>query len=106
VVVDLAPRLSLRLIDEIERLSRRQVPIAEINRLVGAEAARMGLHRPSYERVRMLVHEARALRRAGRESVSTLALEVAFRSRPHVALYERFVDAPALRLRDITSTAK
>jgi hypothetical protein len=54
----------------------------------------------------MLVHEARGLRRAGRESVSTLALEVAFRSKPQVVLYDRFVEAPALRLRDITSTAK
>jgi hypothetical protein len=54
----------------------------------------------------MFVHEARGLRRTGRESVSTLALEVAFRTKPHVALYERFVDAPALRLRDISSTTK
>jgi hypothetical protein len=105
-VIDFAPRIPVRLIDEIERLSKRRVPIAEINRLVGAEAARMGLHRPSYERVRMLVHQARGLRRAGRDSVATLALEVAYRTKSPMVLYDRFTDAPAPRLRDVTSSTK
>ena len=38
-------------------------PIAEINRRVGAEAERLGFARPSYERVRELVHVARDLQR-------------------------------------------
>ena len=40
-----------RLLDEIERQSRRSVPIAEMNRCVGRAAAEMGLYRPSYEQV-------------------------------------------------------
>ena len=47
-----APRYTLRLLDVIERLALERAPIAEINRRVGAEAERLGLARPSYERVR------------------------------------------------------
>ncbi len=66
----MAPRLTLRLIDEIERRSKRRLPIAEINRQVGEAAAGFGLTKPSYERVRVLVHQARSLRRAGPDSFS------------------------------------
>ena len=48
------PRYPARLLDVIERLSSERAPIAEINRRVGAEAERLGLPRPSYERVREL----------------------------------------------------
>ena len=95
-----APRLPLRLLDEIERQSRRRVPIAEINRSVGEKAVAMAIPRPSYERVRMLVHFARRLRRAGPPSVSTVALDVAFRVRPPNAIVYRLVQPPAPRLRD------
>ena len=95
-----------RLLDEIERQSKRRVPIAEINRRVGRAAERMGLHRPSYERVRVLVHAARRLRRAGPSSVSTVAVEVAFRARPPGALLARLYDGPAPRLRDRAPPAK
>ena len=58
-----APRFPPKLLDVIERLAIQQAPIAEINRRVGAEAERLGLARPSYQRVRVLVHEARDLQR-------------------------------------------
>ncbi len=58
----MAPRISHRLLDAIVRLDDRDVPIAETYRRVAAEAERIGLTRPSYQRVRELVHESRNLR--------------------------------------------
>jgi hypothetical protein len=64
VVVTMAPRISRRLIEAIVRFDDRSRPIAETYRRVGAEAERLGLTRPSYQRIRELVHEARSIRRA------------------------------------------
>jgi hypothetical protein len=61
-VVTIAPRISYRLIEAIVRLDDRSRPIAETYRRVGAEAERLGLTRPSYQRIRELVHEARNTR--------------------------------------------
>lgn len=102
----MAPRLTLRLIDEIERRSKRRLPVAEINRQVGEAAAGFGLTKPSYERVRVLVHQARSVHRAGPDSFSTVALEVLYRAKPPHALMERASAGPALRLRDVTSPPK
>jgi hypothetical protein len=79
-VLPFAPRLSLRLIDAIVRLDDRMVPIAEVNRRVGNEAERLGLRRPSYERVRVLVHELRRVRK--QPTTATVLFEVAVRARP------------------------
>ncbi len=73
--------------------------IAEINRLVGEEAERIGLTRPSYERVRELVHEARWLRN-GHPSVGRTLLDVATRARSHAAYVELAARGPRPRLRD------
>jgi hypothetical protein len=105
-MVTIAPRIPPRLLDEIERQSRRRLPIAEINRRVGRAAWQMSLPRPSYERVRVLVHVARRLRRLNPQSVATLAYEVAFRVRPPLALVERLGEGPRLRLRDRASPPK
>jgi hypothetical protein len=99
-VLSFAPRISPRLLDEIERQSRRTVPIAEMNRCVGRAATRMGLYRPSYEQVRVLVHTARRLRVRGRGPVSTVARQVAFRVKPPEAILLHFLAPPAHRLRD------
>ncbi|MFL5942224.1 MAG: hypothetical protein ACJ75L_03025 [Gaiellaceae bacterium] len=99
-MLSFAPRIPQRLLDEIERQSRRSVPIAEMNRCVGRAAARMGLYRPSYQQVRVLVHEARRLRRHAPVPVSTVARQVAFRVRPPDAILLRFLEPPAPRLRD------
>ncbi|HKI91805.1 MAG TPA: hypothetical protein VJ986_05860 [Gaiellaceae bacterium] len=99
-MLEFAPRIQLRLLDEIERLSRRRAPIAEINRLVGAAAARMSLPKPSYEQVRVLVHLARRFRRASPPGVSTVAAAVVFRTMPPAAIADRIFAAPAHRLRD------
>jgi hypothetical protein len=97
--VRFASHFSLRLLDEIDRLSEQSVPIAEINRRVGARAQRLGATKPSYERVRQLVHEARELRR-GYVSALQINFEVATlqRSPRH---YEKLVSLPPRpRLRD------
>jgi len=99
-VLSFAPRIPRRLLDEIERQSRRTVPIAEMNRCIGRTAAAMGLYRPSYEQVRVLVHTARRLRRQGRGPVSTVALQVAFRVKPPDAILLHFLAPPPPRLRD------
>jgi hypothetical protein len=61
-MVTMAPRISRRLIEAIVRFDDRSRPIAETCRRVGAEAERLGLTRPSYQRIRELVHEARRIR--------------------------------------------
>jgi hypothetical protein len=59
-VVSLAPRISPRLVAELERLDNGKRSIADITRAVGAHAERLGLMRPSYEQVRTLVHVKRS----------------------------------------------
>jgi hypothetical protein len=89
-----------RLLDEIERRAFDRVPIAEINRRVGRAAAEMRLHRPSYQQVRVLVHEARELRRYARPAFATVALEVAYVPSAGWKLLERRGEGPRARLRD------
>lgn len=74
-----APRISPRLLDAIVRFDNTALPIAETCRRVGREAERLGLTRPSYQRVRVLVHESRRLR-SGPTEASVLA-DAAFRVR-------------------------
>jgi hypothetical protein len=83
-MVPAAPRLHPRLVNEIIRLSKSRLTAAEITRRVGAKAADDGLPRPSYERVRVLVHEARD--RALEPSTADVLLDVAFRVRPPDAI--------------------
>jgi hypothetical protein len=54
-----AARLTPRLRRSLRRLDDGTRPIAEVNRLLGAEAQRSGHFRPSYEQVRQAVHAAR-----------------------------------------------
>jgi hypothetical protein len=83
-VVSAAPRISRRLIEELVRLDDERVPIAETYRRVAAEAERLGLTRPSYQRIRVLVHQSRQLRRG--PSTASVLLDVATRVRPPEAL--------------------
>jgi hypothetical protein len=84
-VTTFAPRFPPRLIEAIVRLDDRAVPIAEVNRRVGEEAERLGLHRPSYQRVRELIHQSRSLRRA-RPTTAEVLVDVALRVRPPTAV--------------------
>lgn len=90
-----APRLSPRLVDAIERLDDRRVPIAEVARRVGREADRLGLPRPSYERIRLLVHEFRRIR--AEPSTAGVVVDVAFRARPLDHLERHLTGVPIPR---------
>ena len=82
-----APRISPRLLDALVRLDDPRLPFAEINRRLGAEASRLRLPRPSYQRIRVLIHQSRRLRRRG-PSTAQVLLDVAFRTRPPIAVLE------------------
>ena len=81
-----APRIGPTLLAAIERLDDDSVPIAEINRRVGALADGLGIARPSYEQIRVLVHEHR--RRGLAPTAGQILLDVAARSRPPEALLD------------------
>ena len=81
-----APRIGATLLAGIERLDDDSLPIAEVNRRVGALASHLDLVRPSYEQIRVLVHEHR--RRGLAPTAGQILLEVAVRSRPPEALLE------------------
>jgi len=99
-VLVFAPRMPQRLLDVIERRAHDKVPIAEINRRVGAAAAEMRLYKPSYEQVRSLVHAARELRRSAPKSVTTVAAELMFRVIPPRTAAGYWAEGPTPRLRD------
>jgi hypothetical protein len=92
VVLRFAPRISPRLLEALGRLDDRRVPIAETCRRLGAEAERLTLPRPSYERVRVLVHALRRLRRG--PSTASVLLDVAVRARPAEALLDLMAGVP------------
>ena len=79
-----APRVDSRLIAALEKLDKRGRPIAETNRRLGRIADRLGLTRPSYEQVRVLVHRIRRQRRG--PSTGEVLLDIAFRTRPPHAI--------------------
>jgi hypothetical protein len=72
-----APRITRRLLNEIDRLARGPDCVADICRAVGEHADEQGLRRPSYEQVR--VHVQRARRQPGRVSTGRVLVEVGLR---------------------------
>ncbi|HSC49624.1 MAG TPA: hypothetical protein VLD16_05105 [Gaiellaceae bacterium] len=72
-----APRISMRLLAEIDRLSEKPFRAADICRAIGEHAEEQGFRRPSYEQVRLHVKAAR--RRPRRVSTAQVLLDVAFR---------------------------
>jgi hypothetical protein len=86
-VLAFAPRISPRLVAALGRLDDDRVPIAEVNRRLGFEAWRLGLPRPSYQRVRELVHQLRRWKR--RPSTTAVLLDVAFRARQLSAIADQ-----------------
>lgn len=83
-MVDAAPRIDSRLIAVIAQVDRPELPIAEAHRRVGRVAEHLGLTRPSYEQVRVVVHLLRASKMD--PSAGKILLEVALRARPLAAL--------------------
>jgi hypothetical protein len=58
-----APRIDARLIAALKRLDQPDLAIADLHRRVGALAQEIGLTRPSYQQVRVILHELRSNRR-------------------------------------------
>lgn len=81
-----APRIDSRLVAAIARLDRPTRPIAETHRRVGRVAEYLELARPSYEQVRVLVHELRAQRLD--PGAGEMLLDIAFRVRPPQAILD------------------
>ncbi|MGZ8781919.1 MAG: hypothetical protein ACXWZB_00290 [Gaiellaceae bacterium] len=81
-----APRIGATLLAAIERLDDETVAIAEVHRRVSALPSHLGYSRPSYQQVRLLVHEHR--RRGLAPTAGQVLLDVALRTRPPHALLE------------------
>jgi hypothetical protein len=75
-------------IDAVVRLDDTSVPIAETYRRVADEAVRLGLSRPSYQRIRVLVHETRRLRARRGPTTASVLLDIVLRARPPDALLD------------------
>jgi hypothetical protein len=81
----------------LDQLDDQSVPIAETCRRLGAEADRLGLTRPSYQRIRELVHRSRSIRRG--PSTTSVLVDIAWRVRSPEALLDHAsgVGVPTLR---------
>jgi hypothetical protein len=82
-----APRFDPRLQAGLEGIAAEQHSIAEIWRRIGELASFLGIPRPSYEQIRILVHEHRRGRLA--PSTGEILLDIAVRSRTPDALIQR-----------------
>jgi len=81
-VIASAPRIDPRLRRVARRLGkRRSFSAADVHRSVGAYAEHIGVFRPSYQQIRLVVNEAR-LRQAAWRATAQLLLEVELGARP------------------------
>jgi hypothetical protein len=83
-----AARITPRLLAELARIDDGTRSIAELNRRVGEAAEAMGLQRPSYECVRVLVHRQRATTSRPLPSTSEVLVDIAFRVKPATAIID------------------
>ena len=70
------PRIDERLVAALAKLDDPTLPIAETNRRLGLVAEGLGLIRPSYQQVRVIVHELRSQKRSSR--LGETLLQVAY----------------------------
>jgi len=88
------------LLQALVELDDPGLPVAEINRRLGREAERLGLPRPSYERVRVILHDARRLQaRRRRQTTLSVLVDVMFRVRPQEAILDHLAGIPLPKLR-------
>jgi hypothetical protein len=87
-VLHAAPRIDPRILAALARIDQPGRPIADTHRRVGSIAERLGLPRPSYEQVRVLVHALRARRRG--PGVGEVLLDIALQKRPPESVIELF----------------
>jgi hypothetical protein len=85
-----APRIDSRLVAALVRIDDPRRPIAETNRRLGSVAGELGLLKPSYEQVRVLLH---ALRRGkNKPGVGILLLDIALRTRSLEQILDAITD--------------
>ena len=91
-----AAHIPERLYRRLDKLDERGVPIAETYRRIATQAEQWGLVRPSYERIRTLVHQSRRWKQSRGPSTSTVLFDVTFRVRPPEAIVDHFAgDLPS-----------
>jgi hypothetical protein len=83
-----AARIDGRLRERFAALDDASIPIAEVNRRLGAAAEAMGMMRPSYARVRVLVHEQREEQMRRGPSTGRILVEISTRARPPESLLD------------------
>jgi hypothetical protein len=82
-----AAQVTPELHDLILALDDPLIPIAEICRLVGKRADELGIARPSYERIRVLIRRARE--RGPAPTATSVLVDIAMRSRPPEAFLDQ-----------------
>jgi hypothetical protein len=78
------PRIDERLVAALARLDDPTLPIAEINRRLGVVAEGLGLIRPSYQQVRVIVHELRSQKRSSRVGETLLQIAYGMRTQEQI----------------------
>jgi hypothetical protein len=96
-MVSSAPRISRRVLETLVRVDDPVVPIAETYRRVADDAERMGLTRPSYEQIRVLVHRSRRIRK--RPTTTDVLLDISFGARSPEELLDHVSGVGVRRLR-------
>jgi hypothetical protein len=87
-----APRIDSRLVAAVAWLDDQREPMAETNRRIGFLARDLGLTKPSYQQIRLLVKEHRRGRRE--PTAGQVLLDIAFRARPPEALIDYLAGIP------------
>ena len=83
------PRIDERLVAALAKLDDPTLPIAETNRRLGMVAEGLGLIRPSYQQVRVIVHELRSQKRSSR--VGETLLQIAYGMRTQEQMLRVFM---------------
>jgi hypothetical protein len=78
------PRIDERLVAALARLDDPTLPIAETNRRLGVVAEGLGLIRPSYQQVRVIVHELRSEKQSSRLGETLLEAAYGMRTREQI----------------------
>ena len=78
------PRIDERLVAAIARLDDPTLPIAETNRQLGVVAEGLGLVRPSYQQVRVIVHQLRSQKRSSRLGETLLQVAYGMRTQGQI----------------------
>ncbi len=84
ILTTCGPRIDERLVAALARLDDPTLPIAETNRRLGVVAEGLGLLRPSYQQVRVIVYELRSQRRSSRFGETLLEISYGMRTQEQI----------------------